>query len=819
MIKDYNDGNIKTLTSLEHIRFRPSMYIKSPATVDAQVQLVKEILDNTTDEVKNFDKNRKFVTEVGIFVGKDNYQVVVIDHGRGVPVGAMDRAYTVNNTSGKYDTGGAYQKTTGTNGVGIKATTALSDRFIAISKRINGFGFLETRQGKIVTFEKYETPDLDTNTIGTTVVFEPDFSILTDKTGFVQGEGIELVCKLAQFIAVFSNNQIIIRQFNKLIPNSVLKDKDRINMWNKLRELTTTGGEIIYDATTDTNLDVVDYVTERFRLGRVEWGPIHLKHDEAKDRTGFDITLFGTKECRKGNGGLFGAVNLTEITTNNASHLTVLNRLVKNMLSGYIANDDVRAYFVNTYRVPLCGAVMAEYDGAMYENQTKDNFRDTDFEKQYERLLQPQLNRIPEVRWEELYELIQQDIADRFNRYSNAEYRTGKSLKNAEWQTSREGVFDNCSSNNPAERELFICEGDSAGSQIANVRNTYNQAVFRLKGKPINGARTDTRKMTSNLIMADLISIINVKPSSQNLDDMHFSKLIIATDADADGHHIGCLTLTNLMKLNPLIVESGRVWVALPPLYALKSKSPLFIRDEQAFMDARVMLYSKLLKIDMVMGERRVTLHGEKLRDFCYIVFKVAELLSDISRTLVLDEDYLELLVHCVEFLKPGHIDTEKIKEKLGLDSATYYKDSDTLILVHSGMEIAIPVTGMTTEIQKYLLPLLEQIAWESYTIEISTRMTNEYKRYPVTFWDLWNFFRAIDRELSVRRFKGLGEMPDPQLEFTTVNPLTRCMIQIKSIGDLDVIYSMMGVDTNARKGLIDMGLLSDDDDLLISED
>ncbi len=807
--RSYDEDSIKTLSAMEHIRHRASTYIKSPSTVDAHVQLIKEMLDNSVDE-STIDTTKTYHIDVTIFVSGVNYQFVCIDHGRGIPIGRLKDVFTEFNTSGKFDIG-SYENTVGTNGQGAKCTVALSERFIGISKRSNGFGYLEVKKGVVIKSESLRAIDRDTSSIGTTILFQPDKSILTNDN-FIT-EGIPMVLDLVKRFATFSNNTITIRKFNGLLPNSLFK-QDCVEVYRELVHRSIADGEIIWD--NKTRLSVYDYVINRYNLSALSliFPPISVpKSDNDDERVSFDITVFSTVQSKHGESGILGAVNLTEISAPNSSHLSVFMHQFKLQLCEYIENAELKLFFINNYKLPLSGAVMVKFKGATFEAQTKDNFRDTIFEEQFEPLLKKQLNKIPEHFYDDFYSTIQADLLEKYNKFANADYKGSRNLRNISYTLMRTGSYYDCESSDRRIMELFITEGDSAGDHLAAVRNPVFQGVFKLQGKPPNAFRS-VAKMRANDIYKDFFKLLNVTPDAKNLDDMNFNKLILAFDADADGHHIVSLKVANLLKINPLILEQGRVFIANPPLYAIKAKSTLFVEDERALMDIRAAeIYPKLIAVDLKIGKQVIRLNKSAFREFCYMVLNVGKVITMVATNLVIEPEYLELLIYCVNYIEAGKVNCSKVRDILNVDDVKYHRASDTMTIMFHGIEVSIPLTGVAEAIRTIIMPVLELSWWNRYQILITTKQSDLYHQTPMTFMDVYrNIFMTIDRMFSITRFKGLGEMPEASLEFTCVNPETRCLTQIKNIGDVDRIYALMGVDTAARKGLIAGDICSEND-------
>ena len=276
-------------------------------------------------------------------------------------------------------------------------------------------------------------------------------------------------------------------------------------------------------------------------------------------------------------------------------------------------------------------------------------------------------------------------------------------------------------------------------------------------------------------------------------------------DADPDGLSIIDLLIGMFYTINPLILEEGRVTIAMPPLYVLATKDKTrFLRDQHALDDAKVVIYETHLQIGVSVngGEIRY-LKGDTYRDVVYMVKHICFIIEEVSRKLAIDPFLVEEMCHCVDYIYPGHVNTEAIKLVLGLDDCIYSRDSEVVTLIKNRMEVSIPINRLMNEIRIYILPELQKIQWDSIMLFVSTKQTNHYKDAPVMFWQLRQLFDTFDKEFSIRRIKGLGECTASELKFTCLDPRTRTVVTIRGIGDVKTLYDMLGVDTAERKKLV----------------
>jgi len=260
-----------------------------------------------------------------------------------------------------------------------------------------------------------------------------------------------------------------------------------------------------------------------------------------------------------------------------------------------------------------------------------------------------------------------------------------------------------------------------------------------------------------------------------------------------------------LHKINPLILSTGMVLIANPPLWVLSiKKSTLFARDMKAYRDATILMYETALEVSISVNEGQpVVVQGGAFRDMCYLIWRIGKIFVDVANKLVIDPLHLEQLVHCVDCLTPGKIDTKTIAKRLNLTQCIHLKDSNSLILNVEGIEQIVPLKNLASEIRAYILPEIEKICWSQLSFYVTTKFTDHYRDTPRSLVQLYQDFLVLEEAYTVSRMKGLGQMTLPQLRYTCIDPDTRSFTVISGTGDLDRIYRMLGVNTAARKGLV----------------
>lgn len=799
MTDSYTSSDIREFTFMEHTRRNAGM-LMGKTNLNANIQCVKEYIDNSVDE--SIDPNRIYHINVILFKGDTTYQIAVLDHGRGIPCEKLRNVFTIPFSTGKADSA-AYKYSIGQFGVGAVSSNAISERFVAITKRLDGFAGLTLNRGNVVKSEVMKPIDSIRETVGTIVVHQPDDTILRYTHTFFPTEGVQRLFELVDYIGAFkTNTKFHIYQVDKLLPDSWFK-KPYEDMWNYFQK---QHGTLIYE--TPMMISAEDYVRGKFNITEQPLWNLEVKQEVTSPKLlACDISVHLVKNCDRQN-GYIATVNDTQIKDKESSHLSVFFEKIRERLTPYLDQDDdeIMTFFERFYNIPFYGYIRAFYKGATYEGQTKHGFKDLDFEKLYGQMLDGYLGTIQDGVWEQMFNIIHDDLVKKFAQFSNKSMNLSSNSKNLAYDMNNEGCYVPARVTDPNITELFITEGNSAGDFVVQERFKHFQAVLKLKGKPINAYTANTEDLRANKVYQDLVKILGVGPRDQDLSRLRFARIGILADADPDGYHINDLVITALLKINPLILASGRVFMANPPLYVMESRDKaLFLRDQKALNDARVKIYEKFFNLELYsqLTKNLCRLKGEQYRDFIYLTKRIGGIITRSANKLVIDPMVLEQLVHCVDYLSLYKLDTKMVKNILKLDDCSYHPGAKTLLLSVAGIEISVPMQNLVQEIRAYILPELEMVHWELFDLLVTTKTTTEMERTPTTFMQLYRILQKLDEHYPVHRLKGLGECSGPQLKYTCLDPATRTFTTITSIGDVNRIYDMMGVDTSPRKALV----------------
>jgi DNA gyrase subunit B/topoisomerase-4 subunit B len=513
---NYDESKIKTLSSLEHIRLRTGMYIGRIGTGahpdDGCYILLKEVVDNAIDE---FIMGHGREVEIKI----DGTRVSVRDFGRGIPLGKVVDCVSKINTGAKYNDD-VFQFSVGLNGVGTKAVNALSKTFLVRSHRDGQFAEASFKVGKLKKEHSGKSKEPD----GTFIEFEPDPEIFKE-TQF-RDEHVERRMRHYSYL----NTGL------KLIYNSKAFQSRHGLMDLVMEDLAGDGSEPIYP-------------------------PLHY----ASKTLEFCFTHSNSRY-----GETFYSFVNGQYTSDGGTHLSAfregLLKAVNEHCNGKYEGDDVRECMV--------GAVSIRLQDPVFESQTKNKLGNTEI----------RTDLINKVR-EELLHFFQRNkaIADKIiekvadTEQLRKELQAVKKLarERAKSITLRIPQLKDCKNHFDTKREkgrgtmVFICEGQSAAGSITSCRDVNNQAVFVLKGKPLNVWDLKRDIMYKNDEMYNLMQSLNVE---DNTEGLRYEKVILATDADVDGMHIRNLMITYFFRFFEQLVHDGRIFVLETPLFRVRNK-------------------------------------------------------------------------------------------------------------------------------------------------------------------------------------------------------------------------------------------------------
>ena len=519
----YDESSIQSLDWKEHIRQRPGMYIgklgNGRSSDDGIYVLIKEILDNSIDEyVMGYGKK----IEIKI---KDN-SIIVRDYGRGIPLGKVIECVSQINTGGKYDSE-AFKKSIGLNGVGTKAVNALSKYFNVISIRDGEKKEVDFSRGIMLNDTKIVQIDSPN---GTEIKFTPDTKIFGEYK--------------------FRENYIEERIYDYVYLNSGLSV-----YFNGKKYYSENG--------------LKDHLESKINIDRIRYPIIHLKNE--------DIEIALTHSNQYGE-EYYTFVN-GQNTLQGGTHLSAFKESLTKTIRDFYKKDldavDIRS--------AITASISVKVQNPIFESQTKTKLGSLDigpdgptlrvaFNEFLKNKFDNYLHKHPNTA-EALLIRINQSEKERKElagiRKIAAKRSKKANLHNKKLRDCKSHYNDKKETENTLKSTIFITEGDSASGSITKVRDVYTQAVFSLRGKPLNSLGLKKKVVYENEEFNLLQHALNIE---NGIDGLRYSRVVIATDADVDGMHIRLLLITFFIQFFPELIKKGHLYILETPLFRVRNK-------------------------------------------------------------------------------------------------------------------------------------------------------------------------------------------------------------------------------------------------------
>lgn len=529
----YTDDNIRHLSDMEHVRTRPGMYIgrlgDGSLPEDGIYVLLKEVIDNSIDEFKMHAGDR---IEINV---EDNLRVSVRDYGRGIPQGKLIEAVSVLNTGGKYDSK-AFKKSVGLNGVGVKAVNALSTHFEVRSFRDGKVRMATFERGEMTSDHTEDTQDEN----GTYIYFEPDNTL-------------------------FQNYQ-----FHDEIVENMLRNYTYLNtgltiMYNGRRILSRHGLEdLLKDRMTTEALYPI----------------IHLQGED------IEIAFTHANQYGEEYHSFVNGQHTTQGGTHQSAFKEHIARTIKEFFGKYEYGD---------IRTGIVAAIAINVEEPMFESQTKIKLgsltmapNGVSINKYVGDFIKQEVDN---------YLHIHQDTAEVLENKIKESERDRKAMagvtKLARERAKKANLhnrklrdcrihFSDVKDDRKEESSIFITEGDSASGSITKSRDVNTQAVFSLRGKPLNTFGLTKKVVYENEEFNLLQAALDIE---EGLDTLRYNKVIVATDADVDGMHIRLLIITFFLQFFPELIKKGHVYVLQTPLFRVRNRRTK-IKNKQVLAEA-----------------------------------------------------------------------------------------------------------------------------------------------------------------------------------------------------------------------------------------
>jgi len=786
----YGAENIQVLKGLDAVRKRPGMYIGNTESGEGLHHMVFEVVDNSIDE-----HLAGFCNQITVTIHFDN-SVTVEDDGRGIPVeehpeekkSAAEVVLTVLHSGGKFDDA-SYKYSGGLHGVGVSVVNALSEYLKVEIRREGQVWYQEYRRGDPVEPLK---PMGSTQRFGTKITFRPDSLV---------------------FPSI---------QFSYEILNHRLRDLSFLNAGVRIT---------LIDERTDKHQDFhyeggiksfVDYLNKSKEVVHPE---VVLLSD-CRDSIYIDIALQWTDSIQE---NIFCYTNAI-YNRDGGTHLTGLKAGLTRTLNSYAVNskimkDGKESLSGEDVREGLTAVVSIKHPEPAFNNQPKEKLINNEVKGIVEGVIVDQLGRFFEEN---------PPIAKAIVEKAVLASRAREAARKARDMVVRKGVLDaaslpgklaDCQSHDPAECELYIVEGDSAGGSAKQGRERKFQAILPLRGKILNVEKARFDKMIASVEINTLITALgtSIGPDSFDLSKLRYHRIIIMTDADVDGSHIRTLLLTFFYRHMPELIQAGYLYIAQPPLYRVRrGKKDIYLLHEGEFYN---FLIQEGCREFVLASDDGLELAGERLQGIVQGILAKRTMLDRISRLhdpIVVDavaqgnEFKKTLLFLTQEEIRAAAAQVAKrITDRHGVTvefesrhDEEHACEAVTFAVNHNGMvrkteiDFAFLDSPEFYEVRQVWKNILSLSRGPYYLFEDGTRIEL------ASIDELWPYIEAAGRKgLTVQRYKGLGEMNPSQLWETTMDPASRHLkaVRIEDAAEADRMFTvLMGDQVEPRREFIE---------------
>ncbi len=782
---NYDAQDIQVLEGLEPVRERPGMYIGSTGPRGLH-HLVYEVVDNSVDEAL-----AGYCSAISVTINPDN-SITVVDDGRGIPVGIMDKynkpaatiVLTMLHAGGKFG-GAGYKVSGGLHGVGVSVVNALSE-WLELDIYVDGFHWNQRfERGEPVT-ELVKKEKIEDGSSGTTVSFlaDPDIFEEVDYDFRVLAQRLRETAFLTKGLRIELNDEradgeSVVFQYEGGIVDFVTyinREKDAIHRSIIFLENETDDGavEIALQWNSSYNESIFTFANN---INTTEGGA-HL--------TGFRSALTGTIN------GYARQKNLLKEKEDN--------------LSG----EDVRE--------GLTALISVKLKNPQFEGQTKTKLGNTEIRTLVETSVNAKLAEFLEENPSEARQIVEKAINAARARSAARKARDLTRRKGLLEGSTLPGKLADCSIKDAALSEIYLVEGDSAGGSAKQARDRSFQAILPLRGKIINVEKARIDKMLANNEILTMISAIGAGIGEEfDVEQARYHKIIIMTDADVDGSHIRTLILTFLFRHMKPLVEAGYIYIAQPPLYRLKQGNQETYIHKEAQLE-EILLRGRLEQIRVDNTETGFTFSETKYQRFLKLFGEyegwVKKLKSQWGGELIdwlkngpVVEAEIASFAQLLEALRED-IDKRYVTDVLGVDEEEQVADT-RLVERRTGLaaNLRIPFAALAgrefQSLRRVHLRIAELVGRPPFTLHLGNR-----KSEAASYEDLRVQIVDLTKEgMQLQRFKGLGEMNPDQLWETTMNPMTRTLmlVSMEDAQAADEVFTMlMGDKVEPRREFIE---------------
>ncbi len=545
MATNYDGDQIQILEGLEAVRKRPGMYIGSTSSRGLH-HLVYEIVDNSVDEAL-----AGFCTQIRVEINEDN-TITVTDNGRGIPVDinhksgrpAVEVVFTVLHAGGKFG-GGGYKVSGGLHGVGASVVNALSN-WLEVEVRRNGHVYKQRYERGKVMYDLKIVGDCDPDATGSRVTFDPDETIFDDT------------------VFDYKTLRQRLREMAFLTKNLKITLCDHREGQEREETFHYEGG-------------IKEFVTY-LNKGKTPLYPEVIYCEGIKNDIIVEVAMQHNDSF---NESVFSFVN-NIVTPEGGMHLTGFRNALTKTFNAYakenklikendppLSGDDIRE--------GMTAIISIKISEPQFEGQTKQKLGNSEARGAVDSIVSEQLKYYLEQNPAVARSIIEKSVLAQRAREAARRARDMTRRKTALESTALPGKLADCSDKDPANCEIYIVEGDSAGGSAKTARSRATQAILPLRGKILNVEKAREDKIYANAEIKAMITAFGTGIHEDfDISKLRYNKIIIMTDADVDGAHISTLLLTFLYRFMPELIRQGHVYLAMPPLYKIEKNRKIW---------------------------------------------------------------------------------------------------------------------------------------------------------------------------------------------------------------------------------------------------